>query len=367
LHRISIRTVQWTALGIGLTALATLAWGVVMLQRQLGEAVDVIHDLRAKSDAQEGELDDLHSRLGVVDRDLVDVRSMGDDARAKLLSALDRSKEGEADADALRAELDGLEDRVHGMRAAWEEDLRLRAAAGPGVGVEARYRELLSPTVRVGGVHEVGSGTVLWSRTMGTQTVTYVLTAWHVFQEDPQDSPVEVDYYRDGDPDRTESGSLVAIDQALDLALVEVTGGEIHPCLALLASRADLEQLPIFTPVYAIGCPLGYPPLPTRGEVTSRGKELDGIDYWMINAPTIFGNSGGGIYAAEGHLMIGVLSRISAYKNMIDVAVPHMGLVTPLDRVYDWLDTTPYAFVYRDRLREHEGSLPASVPVQRAD
>ena len=72
----------------------------------------------------------------------------------------------------------------------------------------------------------------------------------------------------------------------------------------------------------------------------------------MINAPTIFGNSGGGIYHASSRTLIGVLSRISAYKNMIDVAVPHMGLVTAMDVVYDWLSTTRYAFVYKDRLRE---------------
>jgi hypothetical protein len=121
-----------------------------------------------------------------------------------------------------------------------------------------------------------------------------------------------------------------------------------------------METLRIFTPIYAIGCPLGYPPLPTSGELTSRDKVLDGNHYWMVNAPTIFGNSGGGIYTAHTHELIGVLSRISAYKNMIDVAVPHMGLVTPIHRVYDWLDRTSYAFVYTDRLAEATLSAQAT-------
>jgi hypothetical protein len=100
--------------------------------------------------------------------------------------------------------------------------------------------------------------------------------------------------------------------------------------------------------------------MPTSGEVTSKEKELDGLSYWMVNAPTIFGNSGGGIYAAESRQLIGVLSRISAYKNLIDVAVPHMGIVTPINQVYDWLDTTEFAYVHKDGIESLPEPLPAS-------
>ena len=132
------------------------------------------------------------------------------------------------------------------------------------------------------------------------------------------------------------------------------------------SKRGALPSIPIFSKVYAIGCPLGYSPLPTSGELTSKDKELDGNQYWMINAPTIFGNSGGGIYLADSRTMIGVLSRISAYKNMIDVAVPHMGLVTPMDQVYEWLDSTRYGFIYRDRLEElaNTAQKPAAKPAE---
>ena len=38
-------------------------------------------------------------------------------------------------------------------------------------------------------------------------------------------------------------------------------------------------------------------------------KVLDGQSYWMINAPTIFGNSGGAIYLSETHEMLAASFR----------------------------------------------------------
>ena len=158
----------------------------------------------------------------------------------------------------------------------------------------------------------------------------------------------------------------MAREEELDLALVEVRGYSIYGQRARMPSREYLKRIGIFSKVYAIGCPLGYSPLPTSGELTSKDKELEGTHYWMINAPTIFGNSGGGIYDAESRTLIGVLSRISAYKNMIDVAVPHMGLVTPLDQVYDWLDSTRYSFVYTDRLKAATKAPKAATKALKA-
>ena len=217
----------------------------------------------------------------------------------------------------------------------------------------------MNPTVRINARHEVGSGTLVWSQRAGKQVRTYVLSAWHIVQDDVEDGrTLEVDFYEDGELLRTEPGKVVEAEIDLDLVLIEVVGEHVYELPARLATPDEMTALRVFTPVYAIGCPLGYPPLPTSGEVTSLDKELDGLHFWMINAPTIFGNSGGGIYNATNNSLIGVLSRISAYKNMIDVAVPHMGLVMPLSRVYAWLDTTRYSFVYRDRMTELGVELP---------
>jgi len=57
----------------------------------------------------------------------------------------------------------------------------------------------------------------------------------------------------------------------------------------------------------------------------------------MINAPTYFGNSGGGIYLGDTHQLIGVFSKIYTHGKGAPVVVPHMGLCTPMESIYEWL------------------------------
>ena len=57
----------------------------------------------------------------------------------------------------------------------------------------------------------------------------------------------------------------------------------------------------------------------------------------MINAPTYFGNSGGGVYRADTHQLIGVFSKIYTHGKGSPVVIPHMGLCTPIDEIYTWL------------------------------
>ncbi len=340
-----------------------------IVHQDLRDARRTIDALRAESREQRQSLATLEERLGRVGRELLDVRELEGEARARLLRELEARDRGESAV--VREELERLEERVRALRAAAEEHTRLLAASRAGEDTEQRYRVLMAPTVRVNARAEVGSGTLLWSRSTGDRARSYVLTAWHIVQEEPalQGGPatLEVDVFADGALLRTERARVAARDARLDLALLEVEGRHVYDRLARLPTRAEVAGVRVFSPVHAIGCPLGYPPLPTSGELTTRDKTLDGNHYWMINAPTIFGNSGGGIYLARDQALIGVLSRISAYKNMIDVAVPHMGLVTPIDRVYDWLEATDYAFVYRDRLAARPAEAAADLaPVRTA-
>lgn len=338
---------------IALVAFFGMGFLVVTLQEDLARTrseVDRLQDLSSKQNAVMGRLE---GRLGEVGRGLVDIRRLGDKERARLLSKLESQSGSEAAA--VRRELSSLESRVANLKQAAEEHATMLAAARANEDVEIRYKELMSPTVRVNARHEVGSGTILWSRASGKRARTYILTAWHIVQDNVTEDgsiPLEVDFYAAGELLRSETGKIVSKQARLDLALLEVRGYHAYSQKARIPRRSDLPGIKIFSKVYAIGCPLGYSPLPTSGELTSKDKELDGNHYWMINAPTIFGNSGGGIYVARSRTLIGVLSRISAYKNMIDVAVPHMGLVTSMDQVYDWLDKTRYSFVYKDRLEE---------------
>lgn len=372
--RLNRRLLRHATLGLAAGGAGLFLATTVALYRDLGEARSTIEVLRADGARQRDQVERLAARLDHLDRDVIDSRTLEAQARQRLLEELQLRAKG--DADKVQAELGTLEERVLALRTAAEAHERLLADSQRSRDAARRVRGLMAPTVRVNALQEVGSGTALWSRAAGGgRARTYVLTAWHIVQEDAPTASIEVDFFAPDRTHRTERGRIVAKDGSLDLALVEVDGAAPVAWLAHLPALSELERIDLFTPVHAIGCPLGYAPVPTSGELTSRDKLLDGIHYWMINAPTIFGNSGGGIYEADTHALIGVLSRISAYKNMIDVAVPHMGLVTPISDVYAWLDRAGYGFVWRDRVvdpkaleaqgsptKEGAGSVPASSP-----
>ncbi|MEO6709030.1 MAG: serine protease, partial [Planctomycetota bacterium] len=213
------------------------------------------------------------------------------------------------------------------------------------------WEDLVGPVVQLIGDSTVGSGVLLESRPLTDGGyATNVLTAWHVVRDiygapDNFTAPVPVKIYAPDGTWRNLTAHLLAHDVTLDLALLVLDTNEHQPCGAHLASRSELASMRIFDGVYAVGCPLGNDPIPTVGEVASTHHDIDGGKYWMISAPTYIGNSGGGIYAAGTHDLIGIFSKIYTHGSTRSTIIPHMGLATPLSVVYDWLDTTEYAYL----------------------
>lgn len=68
----------------------------------------------------------------------------------------------------------------------------------------------------------------------------------------------------------------------------------------------------------------------------------------MINAPTFFGNSGGGIFMVSTGRLVGISSMIYTYGKRQPMVVPHMGLFVPLETVRSWLAREGYAYVLGD-------------------
>jgi hypothetical protein len=207
------------------------------------------------------------------------------------------------------------------------------------------WRELVGPVVQLSGDTSVGSGVLLKSLPTadGTGFDTHLLTAWHVVRDiqgdlSKTDLPVPVTIYSEDGTLRKETAKLLCFDVGLDVALLMLRTPDALPCGAALATRARLEDVHIFDDIYAVGCPLGNDPIPTHGEVATCHHEVDGERYWMINAPTYIGNSGGGIFDGETHALLGIFSKIYTHGSLRPTIVPHMGLVTPLDRVYEWLE-----------------------------
>jgi len=223
-------------------------------------------------------------------------------------------------------------------------------------------RSMLLPTVQLNGDDTVGSGTLVWSDVNPESNVieSYVLTSYHVVRNILADTPkarhegLEVTIYLLDDRVNIR-GRMVASHPKIDAALVKLETDRQFPNVANVLPLDATAGIKVWDPVCAVGCPLGNDPVPTQGEVSSLHNELNGANYWMINAPTYFGNSGGGVYRANTHQLIGVFSKIYTHGKGNPVVIPHMGLCTPISLIYEWL---------RD---EGLGHLLRSKPVQLAD
>jgi len=234
---------------------------------------------------------------------------------------------------------------------------RLEAAISTRRDLGEMWDELVGPVVQLAGDASVGSGVLLRSNRNADAGGwdTNLLTAWHVVRDiqgdlSNTDMPVPVFIYSDDGFVEEFAAELLAFDAELDAALLVIHTEEAFENGADLAPRERLDSIRIFDEVYAVGCPLGNDPIPTRGEVSTTSHLVDGERYWMINAPTYIGNSGGGIFDGETHELLGIFSKIYTHGTLRPTIVPHMGLVTPLDVVYDWLEEEGHGDVVpRDR------------------
>jgi len=205
------------------------------------------------------------------------------------------------------------------------------------------WQGLLAPTVQLASPMTVGSGVLMPTR---EHEPVRVLTAWHVVRDILADggtgvSEVPVRIYRQDGAMLNASAKLLTYENALDSCLLELVGE--HPDLqgTALPTRAHLARMQVFDPVYAVGCPLGSDPVPSHGALSALDHWVDGRSYWMINAPTFIGNSGGGVFDARNMRLLGIVSKLYTHGARRTV-VPHMGLVTPLGDIYDWLEHSGY-------------------------
>jgi S1-C subfamily serine protease len=330
---------------------------VVRLERDLGQAL--VGSERELA-AERAERERLERRLDMLALALGESAGMVARLRSKLESW--ECSWGEREPEALEREIAALrgelEQRSHTLaelaegaaRRVSEEGERLTELRSRidgldrGRDVDGMWREIVGPVVQLAGDATVGSGVLLESRPRpeGGFT-TYMVTSWHVVRDiygSPERvaTPVPVRIYLPEGGLRRETASMVAYDVPLDVALLVLDTEVAVPCGARLASRERVAGVRIFDPVYAVGCPLGNDPIPTAGEIAATQHEVDGARYWMISAPTYIGNSGGGIFDAQTHELVGIFSKIYTHGAMRSTIVPHMGLATPLSMIYGWLD-----------------------------
>lgn len=347
----------------------------------------LIGDLRGRLEYSQHELsnaEELRERLGETERTLGSIGARIE-SQAGELQRMEAAYEGFAPE--LQRELSRRDERIEDR---WRSlnDLvsSVREAATASVtdlerlaqdlererDLDGMWNELVGPVVQLAGELSVGSGVLLRSEpdeTTGGYR-THLLTAWHVVRDiqgdlDHTDMPVPVFLYsRDGTVRRREAALLV-FDPTIDVALLVISTQRPLEHGARLATPERLARVRTFDTVYAVGCPLGNDPIPTYGEVATTSHRVDDEIYWMINAPTYIGNSGGGIFDSEDHRLLGIFSKIYTHGSLRPTIIPHMGLVTPLDVVYDWLDREGFASVIPTDERIDRTEQVATVTASR--
>ena len=231
------------------------------------------------------------------------------------------------------------------------------------------HREILYPTVRVRHGNSVGSGVIFASIKRGAAFHdTYVLTNHHVIEsaisikeewnpllqkmvKKETRATVEVENFKYQHCSQA-TGTLLTLadiqewNKDHDLALLKLRMDErIEP--VKLYPRGKENDLRVFMPVYICGSGLGRSPFPTVGVIASLKDEIDNQPFWMLAAPSVFGNSGGGAFLAESRQYIGVPSRLAVtWVGWSQNAVYHFSYIIPVSRVYQWLEATGWASLF---------------------
>jgi len=217
------------------------------------------------------------------------------------------------------------------------------------------YEEMLAPVVKIETESGTGSGVVFTTKnTKGTENTIYVLTAGHVVGDY---SAVTVTFYSCHQDTKTQSdieASVLITDTNRDLALLTLNSEPASPSGRLItpnysAKLAPRDYVPyLFTPVYAVGCSLGLQPRPSQGIITSLCGLCDSVaNNWEISAPILPGNSGGGVFDARTHELIGIAVWVRTYHGQL---VTTMAGVVPIQQIYEFLDLATKTLRHQEKL-----------------
>jgi len=232
--------------------------------------------------------------------------------------------------------------------------------------------EVLKPTVRIRTDKAIGSGSIIKSDEEGT----YILTNRHVVDDaieykDVWDELlrrevkkeftklVEVDI-----PKINKIGNQVALTTAQaeivlsnseqDMALLHLKDEDVYPSVKWYPK--DLaDKIPILTPLASCGAAMGEKPIVTFGNLNGIGIEIDNYEYDLSSASSVFGFSGGTVFAnlnGSWHF-VGIPSRVrvAIIGFSVDV-VPFLSYFIPIRRVYKWLTDNCYEFLWGEKSKE---------------
>ena len=139
---------------------------------------------------------------------------------------------------------------------------------------------------------------------------------------------------------------IIAYDKGHDLAAVRLHNTRHQDHIAKVYPKDKIKDLRLFDEVWTSGCSLLHDPFANKGELTYLREIIEQKAYIMYNAPSIFGNSGGGVFHGDGSLL-GLCSRITNIQLGFGIDVmTWMGFGTHPSRLYEFFEHQELQFIY---------------------
>ena len=233
------------------------------------------------------------------------------------------------------------------------------------------HENILYPVTRVRAADAGGSGVVIYSEPDPEnegQYVNIVLTCEHVVAKnivvkDEWDAVLKREVKHDVTSECTIElfdydnskvisansirGEIIAYDKSHDLAAVKLNNTRKIENVATIIPKKEIANLQIADPVWVSGCSLLHDPFPNPGTLTYLREMIDQKAYIMQNAPSIFGNSGGGLFHGVTGNLLGLTSRITVTQLGFGFDVQSwMGFTTHPDRLYEFFEHQELQFIY---------------------
>ena len=154
---------------------------------------------------------------------------------------------------------------------------------------------------------------------------------------------------------------IIAYDKHHDLAAVRLHNFRQQPFVSSIIPKDEIDELKIASPVVTCGCSLLHDPFPNNGTLTYLREVIEQKAYLMSNGPSIFGNSGGGLFHGETGHLLGLTSIVTVTQMGFGMDVQTwMNFSTHPDRLYEFFEHQELQFLYdktdnyRDAIRRRD-------------
>jgi hypothetical protein len=240
--------------------------------------------------------------------------------------------------------------------------------------VQEIHDQVLYPVVRVRSGSAGGSGVLIYSEPDPKDSTRYIniaLTCQHVVDAaikireefDPvlkqqrktdyfEEVIIEVFDYQGSKliSSNATNAEIIAYDKHHDLAAVKLNNPRQMPHVASVIPKDEIKNINIADPVVTCGCSLLHDPFPNNGTLTYLREMIEQKAYLMANAPSIFGNSGGGLFHGDTGQLLGLTSRVTVTQLGFGLDVQTwMNFSTHPDRLYEFFEHQELQFLYDNK------------------